>query len=41
MPTDRYNASESEVRWQKVWDERGILFDRRSARFSLQWDCTL
>jgi leucyl-tRNA synthetase len=25
MPTERYNAAESEARWQKVWDERGIF----------------
>src|SRR6202166_2587994 len=25
MPTERYNPAESEARWQKVWDERGIF----------------
>jgi leucyl-tRNA synthetase len=25
MPIERYNAAEAEVRWQKVWDERGIF----------------
>ena len=25
MPTERYNAAESEARWQKAWDERGIF----------------
>src|SRR5438477_8227273 len=24
-PSDRYNARESEARWQKTWDERGIF----------------
>ena len=23
--SDRYNARESEARWQKTWDERGIF----------------
>ena len=23
--SDRYNARESEARWQDTWDERGIL----------------
>ena len=25
MANERYNAAEAEVRWQKVWDERGIF----------------
>jgi leucyl-tRNA synthetase len=25
MPSERYNAAESEPRWQTVWDERGIF----------------
>jgi leucyl-tRNA synthetase len=25
MPIERYNAAETEPRWQKVWDERGIF----------------
>jgi leucyl-tRNA synthetase len=25
MTTERYNAREAELRWQKVWDERGIF----------------
>ncbi len=25
MATERYNATEAEARWQKVWDERGIF----------------
>jgi hypothetical protein len=24
-PSDRYNARESEARWQQTWDERGIF----------------
>ena len=28
MTTDRYNASEAEPRWQKVWEERGIFASR-------------
>ena len=25
MTPTRYNAREAEVRWQKIWDERGIF----------------
>jgi leucyl-tRNA synthetase len=25
MTTERYNAREAEIRWQKIWDERGIF----------------
>jgi hypothetical protein len=25
MPPDRYNARESEPRWQKAWDDQGIF----------------
>src|SRR5258708_24333014 len=28
MAIERYNAREAEVRWQKVWDERGIFATR-------------
>ena len=28
MTTERYNAREAELRWQKVWDERGIFATR-------------
>ena len=28
MSTERYNAREAELRWQKVWDERGIFATR-------------
>lgn len=28
MTTERYNARDSEARWQKVWDERGIFASR-------------
>ncbi|MBB5052001.1 leucyl-tRNA synthetase [Afipia massiliensis] len=28
MTTERYNARESEPRWQKLWDERGIFATR-------------
>ena len=26
--SDRYNARESEARWQQIWDERGIFATR-------------
>src|SRR5246127_1884210 len=28
MTTERYNAREAELRWQKIWDERGIFATR-------------
>ena len=28
MSTERYNAREAELRWQKVWDERGVFATR-------------
>ncbi len=28
MTTERYNARETEARWQKIWDERGIFATR-------------
>ena len=28
MAPDRYNASDAEARWQKIWDERGIFATR-------------
>jgi leucyl-tRNA synthetase len=28
MANDRYNASDAEARWQKIWDERGIFQTR-------------
>src|SRR5271157_2725992 len=28
MANDRYNARDAEVRWQKIWDERGIFLTR-------------